>query len=128
MPKVMLVDDDQTMLSLLRTLLELDGYEVVEAPGLIDVQGVAQREAPDVLLMDCILPDIDGLELLRGIREDEQTRDILVVMTSGMDYEERCMASGANSFLQKPYSPDRLFEVLRQQLDHSGGINPPLKS
>jgi DNA-binding response OmpR family regulator len=119
MARVMLVDDDRTMLSLLRTLLELDGFEVIEAPALGDILEVARRESPDVLLMDCILPEVDGLDLLQDIRRDERTRGMVVVMTSGMDYEERCMARGANAFLQKPYSPDRLFEVLRQQINQS---------
>ena len=125
MARVMLVDDDMTMLSLLRTLLELDGFEVIEAPVLGDILEVARRESPDVLLMDCILPEIDGLDLLQDIRRDEETRGMVVVMTSGMDYEERCMARGANAFLQKPYSPDRLFEVLRQQLNQAWDNQTP---
>ncbi len=125
MARVMLVDDDRTMLSLLRTLLELDGFEVIEAPTLGDILDVARRESPDVLLMDCILPEVDGLDLLQDIRRDEQTREMVVVMTSGMDYEERSMARGANAFLQKPYSPDRLFEILRQQINQAGDNQPP---
>ena len=125
MARVMLVDDDRTMLSLLRTLLELDGFEVIEAPTLGDILEVARRESPHVLLMDCILPEIDGLDLLQDIRRDEETRGMVVVMTSGMDYEERCMARGANAFLQKPYSPDRLFEVLRQQLNQAWDNQTP---
>jgi CheY-like chemotaxis protein len=125
MARVMLVDDDGTMLSLLRTLLELDGFEVIEAPALGDILEVARREAPDVLLMDCILPEVDGLDLLQDIRRDERTRGMVVVMTSGMDYEERCMARGANAFLQKPYSPDRLFEVLRQQINQAWDNQAP---
>ena len=125
MARVMLVDDDRTMLSLLRTLLELDGYEVIEASALGDVLEVARRESPDVLLMDCILPEVDGLDLLLDIRRDDKTRGMVVVMTSGMDYEERCMERGANAFLQKPYSPDRLFEVLRQQLKQAWDNQAP---
>ena len=125
MARVMLVDDDRTMLSLLRTLLELDGFEVIEAPTLGDILEVARRESPHVLLMDCILPEVDGLDLLQDIRRDEETRGMAVVMTSGMDYEERCMARGANAFLQKPYSPDRLFEVLRQQLNQAWDNQTP---
>jgi CheY-like chemotaxis protein len=125
MAKVMIVDDDETMQSLLRTLLQLDGFEVVEAPAFNQIISTARSECPDAILMDCILPEVDGLELLRQIRSDADLMKMVVVMTSGMDYEQRCLERGANAFLQKPYPPERLNEVLQHEIEKAGGAAPP---
>jgi CheY-like chemotaxis protein len=125
MPRVMIVDDDETMQSLLRTLLQIDGFEVLEAPSFDQIISTARAEYPDAILMDCILPGVDGMELLRQIRADGELERLVVIMTSGMDYEQRCMARGANAFLQKPYPPERLLELLQTEIEKAGGAAPP---
>ncbi|MFN2147887.1 MAG: PleD family two-component system response regulator [Anaerolineales bacterium] len=125
MPSVMIVDDDETMQSLLRTLLEIEGFEVIEAPSLDQILPTARAESPDAILMDCILPNADGLELLRQIRDEPELGRTVVVMTSGLDYEESSMARGANAFLQKPYPPERLIETLQIEIQKAGGAAPP---
>ena len=114
--KVMIVDDDRTMNSLLQTLLELDGFAVALAPRGDMVLSAALAQKPDVILMDVHIADTDGLELLRQIRQHPDLKQIPVVMSSGMDVEEECQRAGANGFVLKPYPPDHLSDMLRKVL------------
>ena len=114
MLKVLLAEDDFTMVSLLKTLLGMEGYQVTT---LMDQTGspleTIRREKPDVLLLDIFLGDQNGLELLRQIRQAHDLKAMRVVMTSGIDKREECLAAGADSFLLKPYMPDDLIRTLR---------------
>ena len=112
MVKIMLVDDDETMVSLLKTLLEMDGYEVVSTSDWQNIPAHVMESGADLLLMDCILPSIEGLEILAVIRRDHNFPKIRIIMTSGMDMEYRAMATGADAFLLKPYTPDTLYELI----------------
>ena len=126
MTTVMIVDDDETMQSLLRTLLEIEGFDVIEALSLDQILPTIRSEKPDAILMDCILPNVDGLELLRQIRAEQELERTVIIMTSGLDYEQRSMAQGANAFLQKPYPPEHLLEVLQTEIEQAGGAAPPV--
>lgn len=117
MSKVMLVDDDRTMVTLLRTLLELDGFNVVNASRGDRVLPTARSEMPDVILMDVHLADADGLELLKEMRASADLSSVPVIMTSGLDIEDECRISGANAFILKPYPPEELARTLQQVLD-----------
>lgn len=113
----MLVDDDETMVSLLRTLLELDGFEVLSATNPYVVLDQIDRERPDVVVMDVFLSNVDGVELLQQVRSNPNTAAMPVIMTSGMDVSDRCMEAGANGFMLKPYSPPDLVEMIRQNVN-----------
>lgn len=116
MPKVLIVDDDGTMVSLLRTLLQLDGFEVAHVHAGRQVLDKARADRPDVVLMDVHLADADGLEVLEEIRHSGDLAHLPVVMSSGMDLEDRCQALGANEFILKPYPPQELATVLRKAM------------
>ncbi len=121
MPKVMIVDDDRTTVSLLETLLQMDGFEVVtEARKELILPGI-RSAAPDVVLMDVFLAQSDGMGVLADLRSAPDLADVRVVMTSGMDLEEQCLAAGANAFLLKPYTPDQLTKVIQENLGADGG-------
>lgn len=120
MTKVMIVDDNRTMVSLLRTLLELQGYEVLTALDRDTLLANLRSERPEVVLMDVFLSGLDGLDLLRQIRAAGDLAGLRVIMTSGMDLSESCLQAGANSFLLKPYSPDELFELVERNLPAEG--------
>ena len=113
MPKVMLAEDDPTMLSLLRTLLKMEGFEIATLGEKEDVLDALRRDRPDVVLMDVNLPQGNGIDFVRRIRKDEALAKISVVMSSGMPLETECLAAGANSFLLKPYMPDMLIRTLK---------------
>ena len=113
MPKIMLIDDDETMISLLQTLLEMDGFEVVSTNNWRNIPGDVLASEADLLLMDCNLPEIDGLEILAEMRREKVLPNLHIIMTSGMDMEYRAMASGADAFLLKLYTPDTLYKLIQ---------------
>lgn len=117
MAKVLVVDNDATTVSLLRILLQLDGYAVLDCGLAFHVLETVSREKPDLILMDVFLTGGDGLALLRHLRADPATARLPVVMTSGMELSEQCAQAGANSFLLKPYSPEQLAATMKRILD-----------
>ena len=120
MPKVLIVDNDRTTVSLLKILFELDGYSVHIAGTPEKVLEEVRQEAPDVVLMDVFLSGGDGLELLRGMRREPDLARVPVLMTSGMDLTDECFAAGAQGFLVKPYAPEQLTEALQGILSSKG--------
>lgn len=112
--KVMIVEDDRTMNSLLKTLLELDGFAVVLAPYGELVLSTALAEKPDVVLMDVHIADADGMDLLRQIRRHPDLARLPVIMSSGMDMEYECRQCGADAFILKPYPPEQLSSTLKK--------------
>ncbi len=113
MVKVLLADDDFTMVALLKTLLGMEGYQVatlLDKTG--DILDNIRREKPDVLLIDIYLGDHNGMDVVRQIRETLDMKDLKIIMVSGIDMTEECLAAGANAFLFKPYMPEELFDLL----------------
>lgn len=116
MTKILLVEDDRTMQTVLQTLLELEGYQVVTVPdrrSQAEIIDFIRDEKPDVILLDVHLYESSGIEVLCVLRQDEQFTHTRIVMTSGLDTKDVCLAAGADSFLLKPYMPDELLEKLR---------------
>lgn len=104
------------MVSLLKTLLSIEGYEVVDLQPDANVPDAVRREKPDVLLMDVHLSKQSGLEILDTLRNSGDVNGVRVVMSSGASVKEECLTRGADGFLMKPYMPDDLFQLLRQVL------------
>ncbi len=108
MAKVLIVDDDRTTVTLLKTLLELDGFEIGVAGRGEDVRPAADKLQPDIILMDYHLSDMDGVDVLREFRAGGPFANLPIVMTSGLDVEEEVMEAGASAFLVKPFEPSDL--------------------
>jgi len=115
----MLAEDDLTMVTLLKTLLGMEGYQVIELDVDEDVFESVRRSQPDVLLLDVHLQKSNGLDVLDRVRADGDTRGIPVVMASGLNLEEECLKRGANGFLLKPYMPDDLLNLIAENLKES---------
>lgn len=119
MPKVMLIDDDTTILSLLQTLLEFEGFHVVQLNGEGDQDemiGQIHLEQPDLVLLDVHLQHINGLELLHLIRQKKGLETVRVLMSSGMELGPTCTQEGADGFILKPYMPDELVKKIQLML------------
>ncbi|HKJ39179.1 MAG TPA: response regulator [Anaerolineales bacterium] len=113
MPKILIAEDDHTMVSLLKTLLKMEGFDVVNVDVHTDVPTVVAREKPDALLMDVHLGEQNGTDIVTLIRKEQQFAHINIVMTSGLNMKDECLKSGANHFLLKPFMPDDLIKVLK---------------
>ena len=112
----MLAEDDLTMQAVLRTLLELEGFIVSTVPvrqSKEDMLSFIRSEHPQVVLLDVHLGEISGFEVLRQVRDDPELSETRIIMTSGMDVQDRCLAEGANGFILKPFMPDELIQKLR---------------
>jgi len=117
--KIFLIEDDLTMQALLQTYLQFEGFEVMlqnKEEKLDEVVANIRREMPDIVLLDVYLPQVNGFDLLAALREDPELKELRVVMTSGMDFNERCLREGANAFILKPYMPDDLVKTIRRTL------------
>ena len=113
MEKVLLAEDDDTMVSLLKTLLNMEGFEVLTLDVNSDVTAVLQREKPHALFMDVHLAGRNGMEILEAIRQQKELSNVRIVMTSGLNVKDECISRGANAFLLKPFMPDDLLRELK---------------
>ncbi len=119
MGTLILVDDDRSNTSLIKMLLELDGFQVIACPGERQALS-ASRNGVDAFIIDCNLAQgDDGIALLRAIREGQTPAaiDCPVIMTSGDDRRSgEAELAGATRFLLKPFSTSSLSELLRSLL------------
>ena len=119
MSKIMLAEDDTTMLSLLKTLLHLEGFVTTTLNEQENVLDALRRENPDAILMDVHLTQGNGLSFMREIRSDPALQHIYAIMQSGMNLTEECKDAGADAFLLKPYMPDSLIQTIRNGLTNN---------
>lgn len=118
--KLLLIEDDVTMLTLLRTLLQIEGYEVAQLEGdesLERIMHTVQEEKPALVLLDVHLRHVNGFDLLSNIRQDDSLKDTRVIMSSGIDFSARCLREGADGFVLKPYMPEDLIQEIHRILD-----------
>ena len=117
MKRVFLAEDDPTMVTLLETLLKLEGFEVVTLDlAADDLLPVLREDIPEALVLDVNLPKQNGMDIVKAMREEDVFKDTHVVMASGMSLGDKCLASGADDFLLKPYMPDDLISILRKYI------------
>lgn len=119
MPKVMLIEDDPLMLSLLQTLLEYEGFQTVRLNGERSIDSIISRirgDKPELVLLDVHLGQINGLDLLRTLRKDTELKSIRVLISSGMELRSESYVDGADGFILKPFMPDELVDRIRDTL------------
>ena len=123
-PLVLVVDDEHDIRTLLRDQLELEGFRVLEAGRALEAVEVARERQPDLITMDLMLPDLDGFEAIRLLRENARTREIPVVILSAMELgDDDTRALGPTVHLAKPFSRADLLGIIRAnlRLDRSVG-------
>ena len=116
MTKVLLAEDDQTMVNLLKTLLHMDGFEVIAVDADEDVAAAVGRHQADILVLDVHLSNQNGLDVLDTIRSTDHEHKVRVIMISGLNLKEDCLRRGADDFLMKPFMPDDLIQMLRKNI------------
>lgn len=117
-PKILIVDDYEDNRELLRLMLEVAGYEVSEAGDGRAGLRLALDEAPDLVLVDLSMPDLDGWQVLDELRADESTRHIpCAAVTAFADGErDRALKKGFDAYLSKPFRRTELLETVERLL------------
>lgn len=114
--RVMVVDDDPDALALMDKILTDEGFELVKVSNATEVGLKAAQLAPDLILLDFLMPEINGFEVCRALRENEMTRSIPIMAVTCLTKErdiERIFACGADEYLAKPFKVDQLVEKVR---------------
>jgi DNA-binding response OmpR family regulator len=112
---IMVLEDEAMLFELLNDLLKLEGYQVSSAVPETLLQDLYAKK-PAALLMDVNLRGANGLDLLSKIRADEALKDLVVVLSSGLDFRQESLQRGADGFILKPYMPDELINTLKSKL------------
>ena len=117
--RILVVDDEEDLLELVRYNLTKDGYQVECVGTGEDALKAARRQPPDLIVLDWMLPTVDGLEVCRRLKGDSKTRDIPVVMLTAKGEESDMIAGlerGADDYVAKPFSPRVLSARVRALL------------
>jgi len=104
--KILIVEDDDFLLQMYSTKLELEGFKVFEAINGLQGLKVAQKEKPDLILLDLNLPELNGFEVLSQLKRDEETSNIRVLILTNYSQKEdidRCLELGADDYLIKAH-------------------------
>jgi excisionase family DNA binding protein len=116
-PVVLVVDDDDRVRELVRANLELEGYTVREAGSAAAGMDALATEVPDLILLDVLMPQVDGWEMLRRIQEQHGPGGIPVIMFSGQaEAGEEATSRGAQGFVGKPFDLERLIDQTKSLL------------
>jgi CheY-like chemotaxis protein/two-component sensor histidine kinase len=123
-PKILVVEDDHDLALLLRTELELDGYQVILASGGEDALWLARDEQPQLIALDIMLPDVDGFVVLERLKAHPETRPIPVIITSVLAEPDKGYALGAVDYIVKPFSKEKLLAAVRKALAPLPPVEP----
>jgi two-component system KDP operon response regulator KdpE len=116
-PTVLVVDDDPGLREYVRANLEAEGYAVREAGSASEGLAALDEGAPDLILLDVMMPRMDGWEMLRRVQERHGVDAIQVIMYSGkLEEAGKAEERGAQAFIGKPFDPGKLLEATRQLL------------
>lgn len=108
MAKVLIIDDDATLHNLLNLTLEREGYATVSALGGPEGLKQAYRHQPDLVILDVIMPDMDGWETLKRLRQMSDVPIIMLTARSGSEHTVRGLSTGADDYIAKPFNVEEL--------------------
>jgi CheY-like chemotaxis protein len=120
MARVLVIDDEESICHLVRLVLESVGHEVLIADDGSRGFASAHRKRPDLIILDLMMPVMDGFAVLEALREDKRTRSIPVLILSAIQaaaVEQRCLRLGAKGYVRKPFLNDTIIETIRGMID-----------
>ena len=117
--KILVVDDEPTIVRLMEFILARQGHEMIVAVNGEEALQKIKAHQPDLVLLDIMMPRIDGYEVAQKLRADPQTADLPIIMLSAKAQDEdirRGVEVGVDEYITKPFTPDHLVQVVSQHL------------
>lgn len=117
--RILAVDDSPTILAMLEEILVSAGYEVLTAEDGAEALESARNERPDLILLDVMLPKLDGYRVCRLLKFDQKYKEIPIIMLTAKTEEQSVatgLRTGADQYLTKPVEPERLLEAVSDEL------------
>jgi DNA-binding response OmpR family regulator len=121
-PKILVVDDEPDVLLIVKTGMQAEGYEVVTASNGVDALAMVKEEKPDVVILDVMMPLMDGFEVLAKLKEDDATAAVPVIMLTGLSERskiQKALVSGIHFYVVKPFEFEELIQKVRTVLNAS---------
>ncbi len=118
--RILVVDDEIYIVHILEFSLTMEGYSVLTASDGEEALRIIEQERPDLVVLDIMMPKLDGYEVCRRLRQDEQFRSLPVILLSAKGRpidREAGLSAGADDYITKPFSPRKLLEKMRELLD-----------
>ncbi len=118
---VLVVDDEENIRTILAYNLQPHGFEVYQAENGLKGLEIAREKIPDVIILDWMMPEMDGLEMLSELRKDEETKDIPVIMLTAkgvMTDVGQALYRGADDYILKPFEPEELAEIVSSKIEN----------
>jgi two-component system KDP operon response regulator KdpE len=125
---ILVVDDEERMARFIRLNLEHDGFQVVPAYRGLQALDEIRKEMPDLVLLDVMMPDMDGFEVLKIIRENGTVPVIMLTAKGEEDDRVRGLELGADDYITKPFSPRELVSRVKAVLRRTEAANPAARS
>ena len=122
---VLVVDDEPRMIRFIRMNLELEGYQVIEARNGIQALEQVRQHLPDLVVMDVMMPELDGFETLRLLRDISTVPVVLLTVKADEDDKIRGLELGADDYITKPFSPRELLSRVQAVLRRANWSAPP---
>jgi two-component system alkaline phosphatase synthesis response regulator PhoP len=124
MSRVLVVDDDPGIVKLVRAYLEQAGFEVVSAHDGKKAMQIARNERPDLVVLDLMLPEMDGWDVCRALRKESEVP--IIMLTARVEESDKLIGLelGADDYVTKPFSPRELVARVRSVLRRAGGVPP----
>ena len=117
--KILIIDDEEDIQKLLKIRLEQDSFTVITAGDGASGAKMAEQEIPNLILLDIMMPNVDGYSCLKEIRKNQKTKDIPVIMLSGKEEEkvrDLFAFQKINGYVEKPFELDNLVAKIRETL------------
>jgi len=121
-PKILAVDDENDLLLIVKTALSNEGFFVITATNGYDALALAEDEQPDLIILDIMMPEMSGFEVLQALRQNEATERIPVIMLTGLSDREKirdALSSGIDYYIVKPFQLDDLVSKVKLAISDS---------
>jgi CheY-like chemotaxis protein len=117
------IDDDPNFLEVAERVLAREGYKAVLSSAPETVVQLARQVKPYAVLLDVLMPGLDGWDVIETLKAEVQTKDIPVVMISNLEHREKARLHNANGFIEKPLDSEKLKNAMKKVADYHASLN-----